>query len=156
MCKYDYIVYAEGGYNREVKKGAYARIVLDGKTRDIIDTASKTLDVTKDLDAHIVSITSAITHLPDNCSVLIYTDATPMIDGLVLGEEIKVRKGLISTFHKRVKDKGVKVEIEWHGLSLNDPLTTLCWQGCSAEVGADFGDYYQRWGKFGIHKPKIE
>lgn len=151
----DYIVYAEGGYNREVKKGAYARIVLDGKTRDIIDTASKSIDDAKDLEAHIISITSAITHLPDHCSVLVYTDAMPMIEGLVLGEEIKVRKWLIASFHKRVKEKGIDCEIEWRGLRLNDPLTTLCWQGCSAEVGADFGDYYKRWGKFGFRKPKL-
>ena len=154
MEKYDFIVYAEGGFNKEVGKGAFAHITLDAKSGSIVNTESKLVMDMSDVEAHIVAITSAVTHLPDSCTVLIYSDATIAVDALRGKEVTRVRKRYIEMFNKKVEVKDIKYTLEWHGLSLDDPLTRLCWQGCSDEVGEDFGDYYDRNGKFGFKKAK--
>ena len=149
MCNYDYIVYAEGGYNRDLNKGAIAYIVIDGTDKHIIDSVAKPLGAVNDQQAHLVAIGKAVRSLPNNCSVLVYSDSTYAV-GLYNGtfKKVKANRDYQEAFFKMVRMKQLRLSIEWHGLKLGDPLTRLCWKGCSDEVGEDFGEYYNRVRKF--------
>lgn len=145
MKNYDFIVYAEGGCNREVNKSAIAFVVIDGTDKHIVNSVSKTVAGVNDVQAHLAAIGQAVRSLPNNCSALVYSDSTYAV-GLYSGtfKKVKANKEYRDAFVKMVRMKGLDLRIEWHGLKLDDPLTHLCWQGCSDEVGADFSDYYAR------------
>lgn len=145
MESYDYIVYAEGGYNSDLKKGAIAYIITDGKDKHIINSVSKPMNSVNDQQAHLTAIGAAVRSLPNECSVLVYSDCSYAV-GLYSGTFKKVKANLDyrNAFVRLVQMKKLRFKIEWHGLKLNDPLTRLCWQGCSEEVGEDFGSYYDR------------
>ena len=145
MKNYDFIVYAEGGHNRDVNKSAIAYIVIDGTDKHIVNSVSQTVAGVNDVQAHLVAIGKAVRSLPNNCSALVYSDSTYAV-GLYSGTFKKVKTNLEykDAFTKMVRMKNLRLAIEWHGLKLDDPLTHLCWQGCSDEVGEDFSEYYAR------------
>lgn len=130
MKTYDYIIYCEGGYKKDVGLGAYAVIVLDGK--DFLTKEIRTAFVsdTDSMRIYLEAIKSVIDTLPYGASVQIRSDCEYAVK--VLGGKNQARKNIdiIGRIWNTTRVMELNVDYLWCSEQHGDLMVIKCWRLC--------------------------
>ena len=128
--RYDYLAYTDGSYLLPKNFGAAACIVLDGEGTDICYKWSEVSRYSTSNRQEMAAIIHALLHTPEGSSVLVRSDSENGIALLTGTVRSKKDWDLVQLYRQTVRDRRLRVSLEWirshSGDPWNDYVDNLC------------------------------
>ena len=128
--RYDYLAYTDGSYLLPKNFGAAACIVLDGEGADICYKWSEVSRYSTSNRQEMAAIIHALLHTPEGSSVLVRSDSENGIALLTGTVRSKKDWDLVQLYRQTVRDRRLRVSLEWirshSGDPWNDYVDNLC------------------------------
>lgn len=127
MKKFDYIIYVEGGYNKNVNLGAYAVIVINGRTLEIKEERTELIRDTNSARIYLDAIKDVIDKLPFGASVQIRCDAEYAV--YVLNGRYRAKKNIdvIGRIWNTTRVMEIEADYLWCSEQHGDIFVSKCW-----------------------------